>query len=78
MKLLFFTGEWCYACKKMKELLDRYNIKYEPVDVDKNVTLTREYDVNTLPTIIAIDEDGVPKDEFMGYSEKILDWYKNL
>lgn len=55
--LIDFYAEWCGPCKKMKPFLDEIsnekaaNVKIIRIDVDKNPTITKEMNIEGLPTL---------------------------
>ena len=88
-KLVLFSANWCLPCKMInkwmqedkviKDLLSKYDIEHYDFDVDKNAR--RQYNVNRIPTIIAI-KDGEEKARKIGISsgkkglESFLETYK--
>ena len=63
-KLLHFTADWCNPCKRIKPLIDTYisdnpDIEYIAVDVDNNSTVAKQYEVLSIPTLIAVIDDVI-------------------
>ena len=62
-KILFFSSQHCAPCKPVEEMLKRVNISMfgkklyiEKIDVERNVQITNEYKITTLPTLIIADK----------------------
>lgn len=88
-KLIIFSANWCLPCKMIhkwmqedkivKDLMSKYDIEHYDFDIDKNAR--RQYNVNRIPTIIAI-KDGAEKARKIGISsgktglEAFLETYK--
>ena len=58
-KILLFATKTCPNCKMAKMLLDRANIKYEVIDAEENVELTKKYNVTKAPTLLVPNENGI-------------------
>lgn len=68
MSGLFFSAQWCSACKQaypiIKRLMDeRYQI--EIIDVDAHKEIANKYSINSLPTLVIL-ENGVEKTRMVG------------
>lgn len=68
MNALFFSAQWCIACKRMyptvKKLQDE-GFKIEIIDTDKNKPLAKQYGVDALPTLVILDGEKVVE-KFVG------------
>jgi len=53
-KIMLFGTKTCPNCKVAKTLLDKAKIKYEFVDAEENVELTKECKVTQAPTLVVI------------------------
>ena len=58
-ELLHFTADWCNPCKKLKPIIEEYvldnpDMKYTQVDVDKEIQLTKDYGILSVPTLISM------------------------
>ena len=57
-KIMLFGTKTCPNCKVAKTLLDKKHIKYEFVDAEEDVDLTKKYNVKQAPTLVVI-KNGV-------------------
>ena len=57
-KILRFSATWCQPCKMLAKNLEtaQLNIPVEYVDIDSNVTLTDDYGIRGVPTLILLDD----------------------
>jgi thioredoxin 1 len=56
--LVHFTAEWCVPCKRLSPVIDQLvledpTIKYIKIDVDNDPELASEYEVKSVPTLVA-------------------------
>ena len=58
-KILRFSATWCQPCKMLAKNLEtaQLEIPVEYVDIDSNVTLTDDYGIRGVPTLVLV-EDG--------------------
>jgi thioredoxin 1 len=60
MKLLKFYAEWCGPCKVQSKIIkdagDKIKIKVEDVDIDSNVSMSVDFNVRSVPTMILVDD----------------------
>ena len=54
-----FATKTCPNCKMAKMLLDKANIKYQVIDAEENVELTKKYGVKKAPTLLVPNKDGI-------------------
>ena len=76
-KILKFSASWCQPCKQMSKVLSSMNVQnITEIDVDNESEITAMYQVRGVPTLIAIDAEGVEIDRLVGsHGEKrIHDW----
>ena len=59
--VLYFTADWCNPCKKVKPIVEEMNkdsmTKFEIIDVDSEMELTKKFEIRSVPTFILI-KDG--------------------
>jgi thioredoxin 1 len=73
--LVDFWAEWCMPCKALAptidELADQYagKVKVGKVDTDSNQSLSAQYGINAIPTVILF-QDGQIKEKFVGLRSK--------
>jgi thioredoxin-like negative regulator of GroEL len=60
-KIIFFTADWCNACKSMYPILNQLQTKFEVqiVDIEKEKNLAEAFSVKNLPTTIIIKDSQV-------------------
>lgn len=86
--LLYFTASWCGPCQQMKRTTwgvaavdARLRSAYVPVkiDIDVNPGTALLYEVNSVPTVIVLDEEGgaerqvngaLPAGEFLAWLDE--------
>ena len=59
--VLYFTADWCNPCKKVKPIVEEMNkdsiTKFEMIDVDLEMELTKKFEIRSVPTFILIKDD---------------------
>ena len=59
--VLYFTADWCNPCKKVKPFVEEINkdsiTKFQMIDVDSEMELTKKFEIRSVPTFILI-KDG--------------------
>lgn len=64
---IYFSAEWCQPCKALGPIMEQVakQVPVNKVNVDYEVTLTKQYNVTSVPTVILVD-NGVEKTRFTG------------
>jgi thioredoxin 1 len=64
---IYFSAEWCQPCKMLGPIMEQVakQVPVNKVNVDYEVTLTKQYNVTSIPTVILVD-NGVEKTRFTG------------
>ena len=88
VKVCLFYATWCGHCEKYldSKVFDATysqvkskdsQIVFEKIDYDQNKNLASKYDVNSFPTIVAIDGNGKKIDTFKGdrYNKEALEQF---
>ena len=57
--IFYFTADWCAPCKRTKPIVEELNresadVRFQIIDVDIEVELTRKFEIRTVPTFIVI------------------------
>lgn len=61
MKVLKFQASWCGPCQALTMTLNEAedsSILIEPVDIDENMDMARQYGVRSVPTLVLVDDAG--------------------
>ena len=69
--IIDFYADWCGPCKMLSPILDQVsdqyqNINFFKVNVDRESTLARKLNIQSIPTVIFF-KDGKPFNIFVGY-----------
>ena len=80
MKFLKFYADWCGPCRVLTNTLDKAQIEYEPINVDNNEELVKNYNIKTIPVFMAVKDDGTEIDRFIGVksADAIKQWIDSL
>jgi len=64
---IYFSAEWCQPCKALGPIMEQVakQVPVNKVNVDYEVTLTKQYNVTSVPTVVLV-ENGVEKTRFVG------------
>ena len=64
---IYFSAEWCQPCKALGPIMEQVakQVPVNKVNVDYDVSLTKQYNVTSVPTVILVD-NGVEKTRFTG------------
>lgn len=60
-----FVAEWCAPCQRIKPIINQYiidyskhkNIKFIYINIDKCITLSEDFKISALPTIIIVKDE---------------------
>ena len=76
---IYFSAEWCQPCKILGPIMEQVakQIPVNKVNVDYDVTLTKQYNITSVPTVVLVD--GVEKARFIGVKpiNDIVNFYNN-
>ena len=80
MKFYKFYADWCRPCKVLTTILNKAQIEYEPINVDNNEELVKKYDIRTIPVFMAVNDDNIEIDRFVGVKsiDAIKQWINSL
>jgi thioredoxin 1 len=56
--VLYFTADWCNPCQKVRPIVEEMNkdsvTKFQMIDVDSEMELTKKFEIRSVPTFILI------------------------
>jgi len=78
--IIYFSAPWCGPCKQLGPIMDgleKYGVKVKKVNCDYDASITQQYDIKSIPTLILTDLDGKELSRKIGVQsqQQILDWY---
>jgi len=81
-KILYFTASWCGPCKALAptiQQLQSEGLNIQKVDVDNDQSLSAQYGVRNVPTLIKVDSNGNEVGRLVGNqsADMIKEWYGN-
>jgi thioredoxin 1 len=63
MKVLKFEASWCQPCKMLTRIVgdmkDQLTVPFDPIDIDENADLAKQYGIRGVPTLVLIGDDGI-------------------
>ena len=59
MELLLFSDRHCIPCVKLKNILNRDEIKFTEIDIEKEPEKTNEFNIGCVPTLIRLDGNEI-------------------
>ncbi|MFB6195920.1 MAG: thioredoxin family protein [Haloplanus sp.] len=74
VRLLDFYADWCGPCDAQDPILEELeadygSVEFEKIDVDDNQDIANEYQVQSLPTVVVENDDGIV-DRFVGVTQR--------
>jgi thioredoxin 1 len=79
--IIYFSAPWCGPCKVMSPLIEQMGeqgkIRVRKVNVDYEASITQEYSVKNVPTLVLTDLNGKEISRKIGQlnEQQILDFY---
>ena len=77
---IYFSAEWCQPCKILGPIMEQVakQVPVNKVNVDYDVSLTKQYNVTSVPTIVLVD-NVVEKARFIGVKpiNDIVNFFNN-
>lgn len=58
-KAYLFTSKQCPNCKVAKIILDSSSLDYEVIDAEDSLSLTNEFQIQQVPTLVIVDSENV-------------------
>jgi thioredoxin 1 len=58
-KVLKFQASWCGPCKILSSTLSKIttDVEIEEIDIEQNPTLTQQYKIRGVPTLVMVEDD---------------------
>ena len=80
--IIYFSAPWCEPCRLLGPVMDGLateGISIKKVNIDYDVSLTKEYNVKSVPTLILTDRSGVEIRRSVGGGDRegILEWFNS-
>tara|TARA_R110000744_G_scaffold254350_1_gene369886 strand:- start:226 stop:480 length:255 start_codon:yes stop_codon:yes gene_type:complete len=81
-KLLYFTAAWCGPCKALGPTIDTLagqGLPVQKIDIDNNQSLSNQYSVRSVPTLLKVDSVGNELGRLVGNqtSPAIMTWWNS-
>ena len=81
-KILYFTATWCGPCKALSPTVDGLiaeGLPFQKIDIDNDQSLSNQYDVRSVPTLIKVDANNNEINRLVGSrpADEIKNWYNN-
>ena len=79
MTLKIFSAPWCCNCKTVKTMLKDVPMEVVDADDENNTPIYEAADVQSIPTIIAYDEDGREVKRWSGnFNKSVIEEIKSF
>jgi thioredoxin 1 len=87
IKVLDFTAKWCSTCQTLDKVLEKEatpkyknKVKFIKVDVETDESMTNQYDILSVPTLIILRENkeiarisgSITKDKVMQELDRVV------
>jgi thioredoxin 1 len=74
VRLLDFYADWCGPCDAQEPILEELvadygNVEFEKIDVEQDRDTANAYQVQSLPTVVVENDDGVVE-QFVGVTQR--------
>ena len=81
-KLLYFSAVWCGPCKALGPTIDTLagqGLPVQKIDIDNNQSLSNQYSVRSVPTLLKVDSVGNELGRLVGNqtSPAIMTWWNS-
>ena len=79
--IIYFSAPWCGPCKVMSPLIEQMGqqgrIRVKKVNVDYEASITQQYNIKNVPTMVLTDLEGNEIRRKIGQmsEQQILDFY---
>jgi thioredoxin 1 len=77
-QILYFTAAWCGPCKMLAPRMEKISnqINYRKIDVDSESSISSQYGIRSVPTLVLL-ENGVVKNKLVGLKseQEIINFY---
>jgi len=72
VEILKFSAAWCQPCKMLAKTLEGVDLPHyvKHIDIDFDPELASKYRVQSVPTMILVDSEGVEVSRLVGMKSK--------
>lgn len=74
--IFLFGTKTCPNCKMAKQLLDKAKVKYQYIDAEENIELSKKHGIKSAPTIIIINKEKEEKITNLSNIKKHIEEFK--